>query len=793
VTLPDPDGTGPLAAPFHQYAFDAASNLTAETDPLGNVTSHQYDNLYRPTKLIEPDPDGAGPKTSPQTTFTWDAASNRTGLTDPVGNTTEWVYDALNRVTTETNELGLSRFYAWDAASQLSRETDRNGRVIEYLRDNLGRVTSELWKTGGTTVRTLTYLHDSANQLTSASDPAAAYSYVYDNLGRATQITHDYASLTANIVLAQTFDAASRRTSLSATIGATTDFLTSWQYDNLGRTTRIDQAGQPGGNAVAEKRIDFSYNAAGQFTDIVRYKDTDGGSTNLVFETDYAYDPIGRLTDLTHLKDATTIADYGWTYEAFSRVTAFTFSHLVGGSGSSSYSYDNTSQLTAADHTNQTDENYGYDAAGNRTNTGYVTGINNRLLSDGTFNYEYDNEGNRTARERISTAPATDFRIEYEWDHRNRLVGVRFKDNAGTTTKHVILSYDVFDNLVEKWVDATGDGFYEQKEIRVNNGGHVVAVLGDNGSVQRRFLHGPATDQVLAEEDAQGNILWPATDNQGTTRDLIRSDGTVASHLTYSSFGQITAATGTLPFFAYTGREWDADVGLQYNRARWYDPAVGRWLSEDPIGFAAGDANLSRYVGNGPTNASDPSGHLAVRVSPDTQYFVPSEMRMIALKDLTDDQRRELEEFHTSLAFGMAMPWGGGRSLLGGIFRKCFRWIRSFTPWADDVVRAADDVLTASAKAFQRTESLSGNASRRTVAQIEQSMRQNGWVGGAIEVVEHNGELYVINGHHRLEAARRAGIDVVYRVITEAELRMYGYRDIAHVISASCEAGPNKL
>ena len=60
--------------------------------------------------------------------------------------------------------------------------------------------------------------------------------------------------------------------------------------------------------------------------------------------------------------------------------------------------------------------------------------------------------------------------------------------------------------------------------------------------------------------------------------------------------------------FGYTGREFDAETGLQFNRARYYDPATGRWVSQDPKGFAAGDVNLYRYVGNGPVNATDPSG-----------------------------------------------------------------------------------------------------------------------------------------------------------------------------------------
>lgn len=62
----------------------------------------------------------------------------------------------------------------------------------------------------------------------------------------------------------------------------------------------------------------------------------------------------------------------------------------------------------------------------------------------------------------------------------------------------------------------------------------------------------------------------------------------------------------------YAGREFDSFTELSYNRARWYDPSAGRFISEDPIGFAGGDANLYRYAGNSPDNATDPSGNLVV-------------------------------------------------------------------------------------------------------------------------------------------------------------------------------------
>jgi RHS repeat-associated protein len=60
--------------------------------------------------------------------------------------------------------------------------------------------------------------------------------------------------------------------------------------------------------------------------------------------------------------------------------------------------------------------------------------------------------------------------------------------------------------------------------------------------------------------------------------------------------------------FAFTGRDRDEETGLQYHRARYYDPTPGRWLSEDPIGFEAGDTHLDRYIENNPLNYVDPSG-----------------------------------------------------------------------------------------------------------------------------------------------------------------------------------------
>ena len=195
--------------------------------------------------------------------------------------------------------------------------------------------------------------------------------------------------------------------------------LTEYQYDPLGRLTHLQQSG----TGVAEKRVDFAYNDAGQPTSITRYADLEG--TELVATTTYpaltGYDGMGRLTSLEHAFGATT-RTYSWQYDAASRIT-----QMVSPDGTDNFTLDDTSQLLTA---SLNDEDHQYDANGNRTSTGYATGAGNRLLADGTYWYSYDAEGNRTERF-VWTDSDEDGVIDesekshitaYTWDQRNRLL-----------------------------------------------------------------------------------------------------------------------------------------------------------------------------------------------------------------------------------------------------------------------------------------------------------------------------------------------------------------------------------
>ncbi len=87
--------------------------------------------------------------------------------------------------------------------------------------------------------------------------------------------------------------------------------------------------------------------------------------------------------------------------------------------------------------------------------------------------------------------------------------------------------------------------------------------------------------------------------------------------------------------YLLTSREFDADTGLQYNRARWYDSKTGRWISEDPLGFAAGDVNTARYVGNGVVGSVDHSGFTVVKLI----FKVGRRVQKVQFKDVTKMKR----------------------------------------------------------------------------------------------------------------------------------------------------------
>jgi RHS repeat-associated protein len=501
-------------------------------------------------------------------------------------------------------------------------------------------------------VRTISYDFDKIGNLESLSDPTATYVYGYDNLNRGTSLTQTIVGLTPSVSFNRAYDAASRMTSSRATIGTSADYINGHTYDALGRLTTLTQAAQTGGQAVASKRVDLDYNADNQLTAIERYAAVTSASP--VAASEFSYDLAGRLSTIEH--DATapgsTFAEtHGYSYDDANWLTGYT--NLLG-SVNATYSYDLRGQLTGADHTGTTfDETYGYDDNGNRASDSsatYTIGPDNRLYSisetgsDYPIVYLYDNEGNRSAKfideDFSGHLNSADSIVElFTWDHRNRLTKVEFKNTGHSqVSKSIEYGYDAFNQLVSRKEDT--DGAYGtapiEQTIFVHDGAQVALQFDKTGAgdvaannLSHRYLRGDAVDQLFADEqvnwsdsDADGEVLWAMTDNLGSVRDVIDSDGKLRIHRRFDAFGNtvdethydasgavVTSGAGYVDeAFAFTGRLLDKDTRLQNNLNRWYDSQVGRWLSEDPISFAAGDANLYRYVNNEPVSWTDPTG-----------------------------------------------------------------------------------------------------------------------------------------------------------------------------------------
>jgi RHS repeat-associated protein len=230
----------------------------------------------------------------------------------------------------------------------------------------------------------------------------------------------------------------------------------------------------------------------------------------------------------------------------------------------------------------------------------------------------------------------------YTYDQRDRLTEVShyatYSAYSGQQPDQVVqYSYDYQNRLVKWTLDSDGDGTVDSSTVYVYDGSQIALQFDHSGTgsaaasdLSHRYLWGPAVDQLLADEQLSplpsgegpgfdlttpGNVVWPLTDQLGTVRDLAVYNSqtgvtTIANHRVYDSFGNLTSQTNSAVdcVFGFTGRLFDSATGLQNNLNRWYDATTGQWMSEDPMGFGGGDCNLTRYVGNSPTNATDPSG-----------------------------------------------------------------------------------------------------------------------------------------------------------------------------------------
>lgn len=580
VTMTEAMGTASQG--ITRYEYDAAGNQTAMIDELGHRTQYHFDALNRVIRITEADPDSTGPLTSPVTMRTYDANGNILTQTDARGNVTSNEYDTMNRRSRMIDAIDGVQTWQYDAQGNVNLAKDELGRTIQYRYDARNRPVESIDANGGITH----FGYDADDNLTSVTEPS-----------------------TNRTVYA--FDARSRVIQETDPLGKSTSFL----YDDANNlTVKIDRRG---------RRTERAYDDLNRLS-TERWLDGGGNffqyaydkSSNLLSAADffstltYIYDQRDRVTSVENFpsQQAPPHVLLSYTYDAKGNVL----------------SVADTINGAAADHSRAAlvDEAFTYDDNGNRVSsslhgTGYQRGPGNRLLSDGTYNYQYDDEGNVIRRTEIATGNYRTFL----YDHRNRLLLVRDIDAANTILTQSAYLYDVLNRRIFHSEDSNlhvpGERLVEH--FVYDRDDVLLDFVDPDGTGQsfplkpvlaRRYLHGPMVDQVFAQDSGSGNILWYLADHLGSTRDLVNNSGTIQNHVVYDSFGRVVSQSNAAASsrYLFAGREFDPQLGIYYYRARYYDPAMGRFLSEDPIGFSSGDPNPYRYVGNNPVSLTDPLG-----------------------------------------------------------------------------------------------------------------------------------------------------------------------------------------
>jgi RHS repeat-associated protein len=189
--------------------------------------------------------------------------------------------------------------------------------------------------------------------------------------------------------------------------------------------------------------------------------------------------------------------------------------------------------------------------------------------------------------------------------------------------------YDPFGRRIYKSSSST-------TSIYTYDGDNLIEETNSGGATVARYSQTQNIDEPLAMLRSASTSYYEA-DGLGSITSLSSGAGALAQTYTFDSFGKQTASTGSLVnAFQYTARESDPETGLYYYRARYYDSATGRFLSEDPLQFGGGDANLYAYVANSPTNLIDPSG-----LKPGDKYNGIDCAGWHAIKDIFPDTDRD--------------------------------------------------------------------------------------------------------------------------------------------------------
>ncbi len=556
--------TYPGATTAVQFHYDYRGRRDYVLDQNSEKTSYAYDDADRLISVTD-----AQSPTPGVTQYGYDTESNLTSIADASNRQTVFTYDPERRLTQTKFPSLLVEGFGYDADNNLISKTDRNNQTIQYGYDALSNLLSKTYPDSST----ITYTYDLASRLTQVQDPTGTYAFTYDNMNRLTVAGTDYAFDSAgNLTVQYGYDAASNRTSMTDP----QSLATAYTYDVLNRLSTLAFNGQT-------PAFGFGYDALSRRTSLTRPNAVD---------TTYAYDPISRLTSILHKLGTTTIDGATYTYDNAGNRKTRTDKRL---NTTLTYGYDNIYQLLSAKQGSATKETYTYDLVGNRLSSlgvsPYSYNSSNELTALPSGSYTYDNNGNT-----LTDATGRHF----TWDYDNRLTQVVMPGTGGT----VNFKYDPFGRRIQKAFTQNGT---TTTTNYVYDGPNLLETLDQSGNPLSRYTVALNIDEPLSTL-VSGTTDYYEQDGLGSVTSLSNSVGSLANTYTYDSYGKLTASTGTVPNpFQYSAREFDAEIATYYHRARYYDPTIGRFISEDPIGLGGG-VDFYAYVWNRPTAFTDPLG-----------------------------------------------------------------------------------------------------------------------------------------------------------------------------------------
>ncbi|MBQ7190163.1 MAG: hypothetical protein IJR99_12175 [Kiritimatiellae bacterium] len=322
--------------------------------------------------------------------------------------------------------------------------------------------------------------------------------------------------------------------------------------------------------------------------------------TNAAFTAAREYDVLDRVTNVVYAaRDGTPLYALSYAYDPDGLVTRRV---VVSASGAvtNSYAYDGLARLVSESDSLGNSASCAYDLCGNRLSVTTPSGTVSSAYTHNRRDADMYDAGGRVTR----TVNGRGQLLDLAWNLQGELVSV--------STNGVFAEGYAYDPMGRRiaTTDSSGTVYHAYDGI------HCVADLAPDGTLLRSHTWGSGIDNLLAVTLYGGdstNTLYAVTDPLGTVHALVGTNGTSQLWFTYDSWGNITVASQPLSFsasqlrFTWQGREYSHATALYSFRARWYDPASGRWLSKDPIGLEGG-LNLYEAFGNNPVCFRDPEG-----------------------------------------------------------------------------------------------------------------------------------------------------------------------------------------